>query len=233
MKKKDNLNDEIRYIGFCILVILGAVIMPSMVANWLMKIKINEDIASILGSLLYIMCVFSIYRTSLVEEFKTFKSNFKSSIKTGFKYYLLGFMAMVFFNLLIVLTSKGISDNETGVREMLFDSPLISLFTIGIIGPISEELAFRKSIEAACKNKYVFFILSGLLFGGAHLLINILSGTLVLSDLLYILPYGSLGVAFAYMNYETKSTYTSMCMHMFHNLATCALLLVTYFSGVI
>ena len=84
----------------------------------------------------------------------------------------------------------------------------------GIIGPIVEELVFRKSLKNVFKNKWVFVIISGVLFGLLHVIGFELKTPL---ELLYILPYGSLGAMFAYMDYEIDSTFPSIIMHMLHN----------------
>ena len=39
-----------------------------------------------------------------------------------------------------------------------------------------------------------------------------------LVDVLYIIPYGALGGAFALAYYDTDTIFTSMTMHMIHNI---------------
>ena len=140
---------------------------------------------------------------------------------------------MIFFNLLISVFLGGVSSNEEQVREMLFSSPITSLLSISIIAPISEELIFRKSLQPVLKNKWVYIVVSGVLFGMAHLLTNILSGEFVLTDLFYLLPYGSLGSAFALMDNETKTVFSSIVIHALHNTATAILLLVLFKGGLL
>ena len=84
-------------------------------------------------------------------------------------------------------------------------------------------------LYATIKNKWIYAIVCGLLFGGAHLL----AGKFKLINLLYLIPYGSLGFVFALMNRETKTTFSSITMHCIHNTATGILLLVTYSMGVL
>ena len=134
---------------------------------------------------------------------------------------------MVFFNMVISVVIKDVSANENAVRDMLFSSPVLTMLSIAITAPLSEELLFRKSVGTLTKNKWIFAVLSGFLFGGAHLL----AGKFKLINLLFILPYGSLGFAFALMDHETKSTWTSVMMHAMHNTLTGIMLLSMYFSG--
>ena len=55
---------------------------------------------------------------------------------------------------------------------------------------------------------------AGIVFGYLH--VADASGLL---QFLYIIPYSSLGVAFAVMYNKTNTVFTSISMHMFHNLA--------------
>ena len=81
-----------------------------------------------------------------------------------------------------------------------------------IFAPINEEIIFRKSIQDCLKNKWVFIIVSGLIFGYLHVL-----GSESLYDFLYIIPYGSLGAAFAYLLSKTDNIYVTILMHLIHN----------------
>jgi membrane protease YdiL (CAAX protease family) len=114
-------------------------------------------------------------------------------------------------------------------RELLFNRPVFTMISIVIIAPITEELIFRKSLAPIVKNRFVYALICGILFGGAHLL----TGEFVLSDLLYILPYGSLGFAFALMDYDSKTTCSSIVIHSMHNFVTAILLFITYSLGVL
>ena len=103
------------------------------------------------------------------------------------------------------------------------------LINISILAPITEELIFRKSIQPLIKNKWVRAILSGILFGGAHLLTG---DAIRLVDLLFLLPYGTLGFVFSLMDNDTKTTFTSIIFHGLHNAATGILLLLVSSLGV-
>ena len=91
-----------------------------------------------------------------------------------------------------------------------------------IEGPI-EEIIFRKCYKNAFSNKWLFIILSSLVFGSLHVITSMTS----LMDLLFIIPYGSLGAAFAIMYQKTDTIYTSMLMHMLHNTILIILSIIT------
>lgn len=214
---------------FFLVAFLGMFILPSEFAIAVNKIIKSEQISNIIGNGLFIVVLYLMYKKDLDREFKTFKENLKSNFKTGFKYYIAGLISMIVFNLFIAIIIKDVSANENIVRDMLFKFPVYTMFTIAIIAPLSEELTFRKSLEPLLKNKWVYAFTSGLLFGACHLV----AGEFKLINLLYLLPYGSLGFAFALMDKETNTTFTSIMMHMIHNTMTGALLLITFKLGAI
>ncbi|MDD6272147.1 MAG: type II CAAX endopeptidase family protein [bacterium] len=216
----------------CIVILSSVFILPELLELFFISIGINSLISSILSEIIFILLLFFVYYKDLNKEFKTFKNNFKDCIKNGFKYYVAGYLCMIFFNLIITIVLKDISQNESGVRTLLYNLPLYAFINIAIFAPLAEELSFRKSLSTVLKNKYIFALVSGLLFGGAHLMTNIINNTFAFTDLIYILPYGSLGFAFALMNEKTKTTFTSITMHAFHNSVTCILLLLVHISGV-
>ena len=76
-------------------------------------------------------------------------------------------------------------------------------------------LTFRKAFRDVFKNDLVFILTSGLIFGGLHVLLSLSSAW----DLFYLIPYCSLGIAFAKMYKESDNIFTSIMMHMFHNTA--------------
>ena len=218
-------------IVFCILSFLGLILFSSILQLIFYAFIKNELVVSILANSIVIVFLVLLYLKDLESEAKIYTKNFKEIFKKSLKFWMIGFMGMVFFNLLISVFMQGISSNEEQVREMLYNSPILSLISISIIAPISEELIFRKSLQPIIKNKWVYVIVSGLLFGGAHLLTNILSGTLRVVDLVYILPYASLGSAFALMDNETKTTFSSIIIHAIHNTLTALLLLAIFKAG--
>ena len=212
---------------FFLVAFLGTFIMPSEFALTINKVVKNTQIATILGNALFIFLLYLMYKKDIDKEFKIFKDNFKSNFKTGFKYYIAGLISMIVFNLFIAIIIKDVSANENIVREMLFKFPIYTMFSIAIIAPLSEELTFRKSMDPLLKNKWIYAFGCGLLFGAYHLI----AGEFKLINLLYLLPYGSLGFVFALMDRETKTTFTSIMMHMIHNTMTGALLLITFKLG--
>jgi len=218
---------------YCVLSFLGLLIFGSIISLFLNTFIKNDTISGLIANIIVIISIYLFYYKDLNNEAKIYKNKFKNNIGISIKYYIIGFMGMIFFNLLISMFLKNISSNEEQVREMLFNNVFITMISISIIAPISEELIFRKSLQPIIKNKWVYVIVSGVLFGFAHIMTNIVSGTFVISDLIYILPYGSLGASFALMDNETKTVFSSIVIHAFHNTCTALLLLALYKGGLL
>ncbi len=154
-----------------------------------------------------------IYFKSLKSDINEIKDDFNKKMEIGIKAWLIGLGIMMISNVLIGILTPAKATNEETVQEMIKSAKIISIIAVGIIGPIIEELVFRKSFREVFKNNTLFILMSGLIFGSLHVILT-LSGP---SDLLYIIPYSSLGIAFAYMYVKTNSIYTSMIIHIFHN----------------
>ena len=181
-------------------------------------ISVLPSMIRILYAVIYeilIMCVLiMIYNKKLINDFKDLKENHKKYYGECFKYWLIGLGIMLMSNFIIILIlNKGLSTNEDQIRTMFSISPMYIYFSGVIFAPIVEELVFRMSVKKIIPNKYLFVILSGLLFGYVHLEGNINN----MGDLLYLIPYSALGVAFAYMYEKTKNIYTSIGFHLMHN----------------
>lgn len=168
-----------------------------------------------LSELLLMIILFIIYRKTIIEDFKKFKKDINGNLELAFRYWTIGFSIMLISNLFIsLILGKTISGNEEIVRNYIDSSPLLMAISTVIFAPINEELTFRKSLRDALKNKWVYALTSGIIFGGLH----VISYINVPSDLIYLLPYSSLGIAFALLYYKTNNIFSSISTHTMHNL---------------
>lgn len=175
----------------------------------------NMDLAivNLTCNLLLVILLFLLYRKELITEFKKFKQNFREYIDTGLRYWLIGLAIMITTNLLItIVTPMTNSSNETVVQQLIDISPFMMFITAGILAPIVEEMTFRKAIRAFFKNKWIYCLVSGLIFGLLHVI-----GSTNWQEYLYVISYGGLGFAFAYAYYETDNIFTPISVHMLHN----------------
>lgn len=156
--------------------------------------------------------LFIFYSKSIKENLKDLKLNFKSYIKDNFKYYVIGLLIMIISNIIISFFVEGNSTNETLIREYINIMPIYMIFSSCIYAPFTEEMVFRKSLRNCFNNKVLYILLSGLIFGSMHLL-----SASNLVELVFLIPYSSLGCVFAYMYYKTNNIFVPMTFHMVHN----------------
>ena len=146
--------------------------------------------------------------------FKDLKKNFSKRALLSVNCWLLGCIIMTTSSFLISLILKqNVSTNEALVRESIKSAPMYMLFTCSIVAPILEEMVFRKSFYGLIKVKWLFVILSGLLFGLLHVLGSFTSPL----DFLYVIPYGAMGSCFAYLLCKTDNITLPIIIHMLHN----------------
>ena len=169
---------------------------------------------SLIVNIILLFVLLKIYWKDLKKEFKIFIDNILDNIDIGLLYWLIGLTIMVISNLILtyVFKSKG-ANNEIIIQSYIKPFPVIMGINICITAPFIEELVFRKTLHDSFKNKYVFIVLSFLIFGLAH----VMQDAKTIIDWLYIIPYGSLGACFAIMYSKTKTVFTSMTIHMIHN----------------
>ena len=193
-------------------------LIPIILLNWdIRSITESQNVMlSTFSNIVLLLILFLIFRKDIIKEWKKFKSNFLENIDTGIKYWLVGLAIMMGSNIIInIVMNLGQAANEQAVQQMISALPWLMFINAGIIAPCTEELIFRKSFRKAFPNKWLFVFISALIFGSLHVVTSMTSPI----ELLYIIPYGALGGAFAYMYQKTDTIFTSITMHMFHNSA--------------
>lgn len=193
-------------------------LIPIILLNWdIRSITESQNVMlSTFSNIVLLLILFLIFRKDIIKEWKKFKSNFLENIDTGIKYWLVGLAIMMGSNIIInIVMNLGQAANEQAVQQMISALPWLMFINAGIIAPCTEELIFRKSFRKAFPNKWLFILISALVFGSLHVVTSMTSPI----ELLYIIPYGALGGAFAYMYQKTDTIFTSIAMHMFHNSA--------------
>ena len=164
--------------------------------------------------LLFLIIIITAYHKTLIRDFKLFFKDFFKNFETAFKYWFAGFLIMVISNIVIMFVMGGeIAQNEEMVRTMIKQATLYMIFSISIYAPLTEELIFRKSIRDIISSKWIYILASGLIFGGLHILSSLESAI----DLIYLIPYSSLGIAFAMCYYKTNNIFSTISMHCMHN----------------
>lgn len=222
---KNKLQNILKSIGMVFLLLFFPTIFFTVLNIDQTKIaEKNYIILLTISNLLLIFIFILIYKKTLLKDLKEYKKNINTNMETAIKYWSIGFTIMIISNLIITfILNKSISGNEQDVRAYIDSFPLFMIFNTVIYAPITEELTFRKSIKDAINNKWFYVITSGLLFGLLHIISYITNWT----DLIYLIPYSSLGIAFALLYHKTNNIFSCISMHALHNL----LAIVIYLLG--
>lgn len=184
--------------------------------------NIKKNIAFFTIDLIYFLILLFIYR----KELKEYKNNFSLSLLSKYlPIYLLGVILMGLSNTILTqITGIELASNEENIRTLIKYYPIYMFFSSVIYAPIVEELIFRKSIDIF-KNKTIFIITSGLLFGLIHVVGN---SNESLNEILMGIPYIIMGIDFAYIYSKSKNIFTTISMHSLHNFI---LIIIQYLGG--
>lgn len=183
---------------------------------------------NILYELIIIGIVILLLNKKIIKDYNDMKINYKKYFKENFKYYLIGLGVMLVSNVMIIFVMKnGLSNNEQGIRDMLSQNPVYTFIASVLLAPLLEELIFRQGFRNIFKNKYLFILFSGIVFGSLHVILSITN----ITDLLYLIPYCSLGLAFAYILYKTDNIFVTIGLHFMHNGILVALQILVLLFG--
>ena len=156
------------------------------------------------------------------------KYSYKNSLRVNVLKCFSCFMLMLFFPSFVVLALSSLTNNSLLMSTISSILISIIIFFMYYKDLIAEFHTFKSNFKENVKISFNDYFLGLALMIFFNIII-----AFVLSDLIYILPYGSFGACFALMDYRGKNTYNSIMMHAIHNTATGILLLIVYFSGVI
>ena len=218
MKKNELINVKGIIIGIILFLLFYCSSYLQLIPILLFNIKeitgSTQVLLSLFSNTILLIILAIIFRKELIHEWKIFKDKFLANFDIGIKYWIIGLIVMMVSNTILTFVLKmGQATNEQEVQKLISYLPWIMVINAGIIAPCIEEIVFRKCYKNAFPNKWLFIILSSLVFGSMHVITSMTSPM----DLLFIIPYGSLGASFAMMYQKTNTIYTSILMHMIHN----------------
>lgn len=224
MKKKEE-NKIIKYTKTALLglaCLFLYFIIPDIELSFLNLFNVNYSemdtifkvIYLIIWEILTICMIVAILNKKIVRDFIDIKKNHKAYYKKYFKFWLISVAVMMISNMFInLIITDGIAANEQTLRDTFKISPLYVFFSSVIYAPLVEELVFRQSLKNIIPNKILFIIISGIVFGGLHVITGITSPI----DLLYLIPYCAPGFAFAYILEDSDNIFIPISLHLMHN----------------
>ena len=217
IEEKINKNDKLVSIGLFIVFILIMFVLPMF--NFFSKIP-----SWFVYAFIFIL-VFAFNYKSIFYHFTIFKNNIKEYLPFIIKRYFIMLGIMIIVSIPIVVFNGGVvSSNQQELNNQFKNFPLLVALLSCIYAPIVEELIFRLDVSRIIKNKYVFIIISGVLFGTLHM-INKMSG---ISDILYIIQYSALGICLAKAYKDTNNIFVSISMHFIQNTLSTIMMLLLF-----
>ncbi len=173
-----------------------------------------KQLYTIIIELCVIIVVILMFKDQLAVMIKDFKKNNLVYFKKYFKCWFLILALMMISNAIILLLDpSSTANNQDMVNELFKEYPIYTFILSVLLAPIIEEFIFRLSFYNVFKNKYLFILLSGLMFGAFHVIGSYDSAI----DLLYIIPYSIPGIVFASIMYKTKNICFPVFLHFVHN----------------
>ena len=130
-----------------------------------------------------------------------------------------------------ILGGEGSSANQETLEVVLLSKyGPIMLLMIVVIGPIVEELIFRKSMHEIFRYfklpSWAVLLISSVLFG----LIHVVSA----KDFVQVFPYICMGLTLGWLEIKTKNIFPSIFVHIFNNgVAVAMIFFLDIFSDII
>lgn len=161
--------------------------------------------------------LFVIGYLSLRKEIKIKTKDFILNWKKNLAYIFIGFITIMVANFIIgiFLQQQG-SNQETlsSIQQSSTKFMLLCFYLVTVIlGPINEELIFRRIIIGEGK-KYLpiwsILILSSIIFGFIHIH-NV-------KEIILVIPYICTGLVFGYIYHKSDNIITSSLLHILNNL---------------
>ena len=117
------------------------------------------------------------------------------------------------------------NENEEGLRSFIVIYPWMSLFILGFVGPICEELTYRVGLFGLLKRwKWLAYIVSALVFAFMHFSFDA-EGDAMIVELINLPMYIFSGVMFA-LAYDKFGLSASLTAHIVNNVFAVSMTLI-------
>lgn len=180
--------------------------------------------------LIMFVVVLLFYKKYLKKDLVLFKLNKKDYIKKIISYFLIFLVVKygvtLFSSLLLVMLGSDLvtSENQETVVTLAKTLPFMMMISTSLLAPFVEEGIFRLGIKKVINNKYLFILVSGLIFGFMHIFPTELPLYVALIE---SLNYVTMGLLLAYIYNETDNIYVVVIIHALNNLLSMLMILAT------
>lgn len=192
----------------CLAALIFCLILMFFVSNYLNGIGIIIEYIVIFTTMVII------FRKQLLHDFKIFKEYFREYNSLVVKNWFKALVTISIIGIVIqLITNIDTATNQENLNKMFSDLPILVAILSMIYAPIVEELMFRGVFRKFLNKKYVFILVSGILFGVLHVIDDFQS----IGELLYIFVYSTLGIYLASTYYKTNNLCTNIYFHSLQN----------------
>ena len=187
---------------------------------------IKEFWQMILMYVIMLTLMVGVFFKQLVHDFKIFKSYMKEYLLLSFKTWLKSLLIMMLLSIALqIFTSLQSSNNQETLQIMFNKYPIFIGLLAMIYAPLTEELMFRGVFKKFIKSKYLFIIISGVMFG----LMHVIDDSKTLAEFSFVIVYSVLGMYLASLYYKTNNLFSNISFHFFQNTLGVIGMILLYF----
>lgn len=192
-KSTSNTFESVKLIK-TLLVFISYLLYSNVISVVLSTFKItNATMLSFLADLIFLICIVFAYRDNLKKDFENLKKDYK--ISSIIKTIIIWVVIIFVFNILMGAITEMIypnmaTDDNTNAMSTLFKTSIsYSLFKTMIFAVVAEELLYRESISDVVKNKYIFIVISSIIYTIMNFIFVGFESDIIVMDILsYFLP---------------------------------------------
>lgn len=192
-KSTSNTFESVKLIK-TLLVFISYLLYSNVISVVLSTFKItNATMLSFLADLIFLICIVFAYRDNLKKDFENLKKDYK--ISSIIKTIIIWVVIIFVFNILMGAITEMIypnmaTDDNTNAMSTLFKTSMsYSLFKTMIFAVVAEELLYRESISDVVKNKYIFIVISSIIYTIMNFIFVGFESDIIVMDILsYFLP---------------------------------------------
>ena len=155
-----------------------------------------------------------VFYKQLIHDFKIFKSYFKEYFVLILKTWGKALVLIMITTIIIqIITNTTQANNQIALQNSFNSNPVFIAILAMFYAPIAEELMFRGVFRKFIKNKKLFIIISGVVFG----LMHVIDDSKTLAEFSYVFVYSILGIYLAGIYAKTNNLCTNIFMHFLQN----------------
>lgn len=221
MRELKPIDFESKNVFKALLTSITIMIIAIMIAAFIGVPMVDKFPSYVISYTLVTIIIFIFRRNELITYLKKVPQDFKKN-KYQIIIYTFIFLALEFFLNLIIskLTGTNVQNNVNVMDAANKTNIFLFIYFIAIITPLYEGLVFTYPYQKI-KNKKLAYIFISVVFALLHL-----TASNSLIELLYFIPYLSLGLALNYSFYKTNNVFMSIIVHAINDLLVYVILLI-------